>query len=380
LAERKNIVGDEKWSTNSLTQLFLYNTQTMKKRAFVGMSGGVDSSVSAALLKERGFDVTGVFIKVWEPPFLHCTATEDRLDAMRVCATLGIPFTTLDLEAEYKREVVDYMVAAYKAGQTPNPDVMCNQHIKFGAFYNWARAQGADIVATGHYAQVLRQDDNSELHMGIDQNKDQSYFLWTLAGEQLDHIEFPVGSITKPEVRQLADKFGLHTASKKDSQGLCFIGKLDMKEFLREFINENPGDVLNEKGEVIGSHPGALFFTLGERHGFSVTTSTPNDKPRYVIAKDTDRNTITVSDSPHEFSEVRHVVLERCNWITQPPVVGQEYQARLRYRQALFVCCLDEIEGDRAVISLPKPQPFVPAGQSFVLYDDSRCVGGGIIS
>ncbi len=215
-----------------------------KKKVFVGLSGGVDSSVSAALLQSQGYDVFGVFIKVWQPDFYECTWKEDRLDAMRVCAKLNIPFYTLDLEKEYKKEVVDYMIEEYKNGRTPNPDVMCNKYIKFGGFFDWAMSQGADFVATGHYARLNKEH---ELVAGRDSNKDQSYFLWTLTKEQLSKTLFPVGDIEKTEVRKLAKKFGLPTAEKKDSQGLCFIGKVDMAEFLHHFIETKPGPVLNDK-------------------------------------------------------------------------------------------------------------------------------------
>ena len=205
---------------------------------------------------------------------------------MRVAAHLDIPFVTLDLEKEYKEEVVDYMIAEYRSGRTPNPDVMCNRYVKFGGFFDWAMKEGADVVATGHYARTY----NGDLCKGRDDNKDQSYFLWTLTPEKLAKTLFPVGNIEKPEVRALAKKFGLPNAEKKDSQGLCFVGKIDMKEFLKHFIDEKPGDVLNTDGEVVGHHEGALFYTLGERHGFTVTQKTPEDKPYFVIAKDNKKN------------------------------------------------------------------------------------------
>ena len=236
------------------------------RKVYIGMSGGVDSSVSAALLKKAGYDVTGVFIKVWQPDWINCTWKEDRMDAMRVAALLDIPFITLDLEKEYKEEVVDYMISEYRAGRTPNPDVMCNRYVKFGGFYDWAMKQGADYVATGHYAQVI----DGKLIAGNDKNKDQTYFLWTLNKEQLSKTIFPVGNIEKPEVRKLAKKFNLPNAEKKDSQGLCFIGKIDIKEFLSHYIDSKRGNVLNIEGEVIGEHDGSFFFTIGERHGFNI--------------------------------------------------------------------------------------------------------------
>jgi len=251
------------------------------KKVFVGMSGGVDSSVSAALLKKAGYEVTGVFLKGWHPDWGPCGWQEDRLDAMRVCAHLGIRFRDLDLSKEYKKEVVDYMIDEYKAGRTPNPDVMCNQKIKFGAFFDWALAQGANYVATGHYAEIENLDienslkiKNYKLKTSKDLDKDQTYFLWTLTQRELSRTLFPVGGMTKPEVRKLAKKFGLPTAEKKDSQGLCFVGKVDLPDFLSHFLKPKRGDVINESGEKIGWHAGAFSLTIGQRHGFTIIKKT----------------------------------------------------------------------------------------------------------
>ena len=350
-----------------------------KGRVFVGMSGGVDSSVSAALLKKAGYDVTGVFIKVWQPEWLEgtstCTWREDRLDAMRVAVKLGIPFITIDLEKEYKKEVVDYMISEYKAGRTPNPDVMCNRFVKFGGFYDWAMKQGADFVATGHYCQIK----DGQLAMADDANKDQSYFLWTIKSAQIPHILFPVGNIEKPEVRKLAKKFDLPTAEKKDSQGLCFIGKIDVKEFLSHYIPQKKGDVLNEQGKVIGYHDGAFFYTIGERHGFIITKKTPTDEPYYVVSKDIKKNTITVSHK-NKGGELlgakKQVKLENLNWINRKaPEPGKTLLARSRYRQGL-----EKIRIDNNIVTFLKPQSTISPGQSLVIYDGKVCLGGGIIS
>jgi tRNA-specific 2-thiouridylase len=217
---------------------------TKGKKVYVGMSGGVDSSLSAALLLEQGYDVTGVFIKVWQPDFVECTWKEDRLDAMRVAAHLGIPFVTLDLEQEYKQGVIDYMIEEYRIGRTPNPDVMCNREVKFGAFWKWAQAQGADYIATGHYAQT----DGIRLLASQDVNKDQTYFLWTLTQKDLSHVLFPIGHMVKDDVRREAEKRNLTTSFKKDSQGLCFVGTIDIKTLLKEYIKEKPGDVCDIEG------------------------------------------------------------------------------------------------------------------------------------
>jgi tRNA-uridine 2-sulfurtransferase len=287
------------------------------KKVYVGLSGGVDSSVSAALLQEAGYDVTGVFIKVWSPDFLECTWKEDRRDAMRVCAALDIPFETLDLEKEYKEGVVDYMVSEYKAGRTPNPDVMCNREVKFGGFLRWAKEQGADFIATGHYAQNILNTKSGqyELWAGVDSEKDQSYFLWTLTQEDLKSVLFPIGHLKKPQVRELAEKFGLSTATKKDSQGLCFLGKLDMKDFLSHFIAQQEGKVLDGTGKEIGVHSGALFYTLGQRHGFTTSVQTP----MYVTGKDIVKNTLTVALEPAAVTEGNTFALQKINWISGVP-------------------------------------------------------------
>lgn len=362
-----------------------------KPKVFVGMSGGVDSSVSSALLKSAGYDVVGVFIKVWQPEWLAsksvCTAREDRLDAMRVAARLRIPFITLDLEEEYKREVVDYMIEEYKKGRTPNPDVMCNAYVKFGGFYSWAMKNGADFVATGHYARIKNGKDGKKyLLAGEDKNKDQSYFLWTLRKENLEHIIFPVGDMPKPEVRKIAKRFKLPNAEKKDSQGLCFIGKIDIKEFLSKFINEKSGNVLDISGNIIGKHDGAFFFTIGERHGFHIEKKTPNDEPYYIVSKDIENNTITVAhkgkdgELPNGIHEVK---LKDVNWISEnSPEPDKSFKARSRYRQDLQdirIKSLD-LEAKECIVEFIKPQYSISPGQSIVIYDKDICLGGGIIS
>ncbi|MEK7129095.1 MAG: tRNA 2-thiouridine(34) synthase MnmA [Patescibacteria group bacterium] len=357
-----------------------------KKKVFVGLSGGVDSSVSAAFLVRAGYDVTGVFIKVWQPDFVPCAWKEDRLDAMRVCAHLGIPFITLDLEKEYRKEVVDYMIAEYKRGNTPNPDVMCNKEVKFGAFLKYAKSQGADYVATGHYARVRElktknlKQKKFELLAGLDKDKDQSYFLWTLSQNQLKHILFPVGALKKREVRILAKKFGLLTATKKDSQGLCFVGKIDMKEFLGHFIAEKPGEVLNENAEVIGVHQGAGLYTLGQRRGFTITKKGKNEEVYYVISKDMKRNRIVVSDKPEKPGRNRLIVRARkLNFVSDTPKSGKKYTVRFRYRQKLQPCNVVSVDKNNLMLGLEKSDFTISPGQSLVLYDGAMVVGGGII-
>ncbi len=342
------------------------------------MSGGVDSSVSAALLKEQGFDVTGVFIKVWQPEWFECTWREDRLDAMRVCVHLDIPFVTLDLEKEYKKEVVDYMISEYKAGRTPNPDIMCNRHVKFGGFFKWAMANGAHYIATGHYART----EGGKLYAGKDETKDQSYFLWTLSKDELSKTIFPVGGMEKSQTRGLARRFGLPVAEKRDSQGLCFIGKVSVKEFLSHYIEPKKGDVLDEKGNKVGEHDGAIFLTLGERHGFTVTTRSSDEKPCYVVDRDLERNTVTVSHKSTDGSldiEKKEHSLSYVNWIDDEPRSGKTYTARIRHLGELMECDIEPVAKGEAEIGFKRPT-IVASGQSIVIYEGERCIGGGIVA
>lgn len=363
-----------------------------KGKVYVGMSGGVDSSVSAALLQKAGYEVTGVFMKVWQPDFLPCTWREERLDAMRVAAMLGIPLLTWDFEKEYKEGVADYMIREYKAGRTPNPDVMCNREVKFGAFFRRAIAEGADFVATGHYARtalvkkskVLKSKADPEYRMlkGVDDAKDQSYFLWTLRQEQLSKTFFPIGGYKKSQVRALAKKFGLPVAEKKDSQGLCFVGKLDMKDFLAHYIEEKNGNVLNEKGEVVGNHRGAYFYTLGERHGFTVTKKGADDAPLYVVTKDFSANTITVASQTKSGLECASQTLraEQARFCRGALLdFKNKYTAQVRYHGEQYKCKVTESSESGFSLHLDKPAVF-DVGQSVVLYDKDECLGGGIIA
>lgn len=378
---------------------------TKKQKVLVALSGGVDSSVAAALLLEQGYEVEGAFIITWQAPWLPCNWPEERRDAMRVAAHLHIPFHTVDLSKEYERDVVQYLVSEYRAGRTPNPDVMCNTYVKFGALFDWAMERGFDYVATGHYARVdtresrvlsleVRDGDTPvptayhALCTSVDTAKDQTYFLWTLTQRHLAHTLFPVGGYQKPEVRELAAKFGLPTAQKKDSQGVCFLGKIDMQEFLSHYIVPHPGDVLTPRGEKIGTHEGAAYYTLGQRHGFTIHHTTPTATPLYVVAKDMEANTLTVAshdfftkDTPHH----QRILLTEVNWIsgvapTLTSTLNTPYScvARLRYRQPVFP--VDVIhEGENVYIHPHTPQQYIPQGQSLVLYDQDVCLGGGVI-
>jgi tRNA-uridine 2-sulfurtransferase len=353
--------------------------QNEAKKVFVGISGGVDSSVSAALLKEQGYDVTGVFIRVWQPPFLECSIKDDRRDAMRVCAQLGIPFLECDAEEAYKTKVIDYMMDEYKVGRTPNPDVMCNKHVKFGIFFDWAMDKGADCVATGHYAQTK----DGKLMKGVSAAKDQSYFLWAIGPEKLARTLFPIGGYEKDSVRALAKKFGLFTADKKDSQGLCFLGKLDVKDFLKKFIEPKKGKVFDQHGEAIGEHDGAFFFTIGERHGFTVDRKTPEDEALYVIAKNIEHNTITVAPKSHKNNGlVTECLLE--NLVMYHPellkIESIAKKAAYRYHGEEVEVRQVEQVGERLKVTLACGKPDIASGQSMILYSDNMLIAGGIIA
>lgn len=382
----------------------------VKPIVFVGVSGGVDSSVSAALLKDQGYKVVGVFIRTWTPDFIECTWKDERRDAMRVCAHLDIPFLECDAEEAYKKGVADYMIEEYKKGNTPNPDVMCNRMVKFGVFWQFAKEHGADFIATGHYAvkDLLRTDSFSQssltpflgvpkngtpppvafrelsaLRKSPDRSKDQSYFLWTLTQDDLSHSLFPVGYLQKKEVRKLAEKYKLPTAVKKDSQGVCFLGPLDMKDFLKHYIETKKGDVIDEKGKVIGSHDGAIFFTLGERHGFNIFKNEDNSKPLYVIAKDIEKNTITVSARTFLAEETLHrtVLCNNANWISDVPEKNKAYKAQIRYHGELLDCkisCTSPTGTSKIEIIFDK-NVLVDKGQSIVIYNGNICLGGCIV-
>ncbi len=369
------------------------------KTVFMGLSGGVDSSVSAALLKASGYNVVGVFIRTWHPDFIECNEEAERLDAMRVAAHLDIPFLTFDLEDEYKNGVADYMIEEYKKGRTPNPDVMCNKEVKFGAFLNKALAMGADYVATGHYAQRKSADkffsgprkkspDHSKnlspnfLIKSKDSTKDQVYFLWTLNQDQLFKIIFPIGHLKKTEVRKLAQKFKLPVAEKKDSQGICFLGDIDLKDFLKHYIKEKKGKVLNGKGEEIGFHDGVVFSTLGARHGFTITEKTPNDEPYYIVSKDIKKNILVVSQDKQSFTNTlsKVIELEKVNWISETPKKGKNYTAQIRYHGEFLPCTINPGGLPSGVEVVFENPVLVAPGQSVVLYDKDIVLGGGVVA
>lgn len=344
-----------------------------KIKVFVGMSGGVDSSVAALLLVQQGYDVVGCFIKGWYPKGIYCSWKEDRRDVMRVCAKLGIPFITIDAEKEYKKSVVDYMIKEFRAGRTPNPDIMCNRDIKFGVFLKKARKLGADYIATGHYVKIK----NCELKIAKDLNKDQSYFLWTLRQKQLKYCMFPLGNTLKLEVKEIARKNGLHIAEKKESMGVCFIGEFNMADFLKKYIKQKKGKVINQKREIIGEHEGVMFYTIGQRHGFGGGGGIPY----YIVEKDVKKNILIVSNKADEADFYKkEIKIENVNWINGiAPSFKKLYRARIRYRQPLQSCRIKLFQRGMLTLVFARAQRAVTPGQSLVIYDGQKMLGGGII-
>lgn len=341
------------------------------KKVFVGLSGGVDSAVSAALLKQEDYDVTGVFIKIQIPGY-PCPAAEDRIEAMRVATHLDIPFIEIDLSKEYEENVFKPSISEFQKGRTPNPDTLCNEKIKFGIFFDFCKSKGADFVATGHYACI----EDGILYMGKDPSKDQSYFLWAVPETVLGFVRFPVGSMAKSEVRALAEKLGLPNAHRHDSQGLCFLGPIGIDDMLSRELKPAEGRVLSESGESIGTHGGAALFTLGQRHGFSLFQHSPHTKPHFVVAKDVENNTITVSASQFpEHSIGTKIILSHTNWFGDAE--NGSCTAQYRYHQKYIPAELKK-EGEKTEIILNEPH-YVPLGQSLVLYRGERCLGGGVI-
>lgn len=340
------------------------------KTVYVGLSGGVDSSVTAALLKEQGYRVVGVYMKNWSQdlPGFPCPWKEDFQDAKRVAVQLGIDFKMYDFETEYRQKVVDYMIAEYRAGRTPNPDVMCNQEVKFKLFLQTALDDGAGMIATGHYARVR----DGRLLTAANIDKDQTYFLYRVTSDALSKSLMPIGDFkTKQDVRDMAKKLGLATAEKKDSQGICFVGKVGIREFLEQYVSTESGDIVDREGNVIGRHDGAIFYTIGQRHGLDVG----GGLPYYVVGKDMKKNEVYVTTDLQDEGLWRdQISLTDLHWVNEAPAASTTYQVRTRYRAPLVECT---IKGN--TLQLQDAVRAVTPGQSAVLYDGERVVGGGIV-
>lgn len=349
-------------------------------RVVVGMSGGVDSSVTAELLKKEGYQVIGIFMKNWDDTddTGFCTATEDYNDVIRVCNQLDIPYYALNFEKEYWDKVFTYFLEEYKAGRTPNPDVMCNKEIKFKAFLDHAMSLGADYVATGHYAQIRRINGKVELLRGVDQNKDQTYFLNALSQEQLKYVMFPLGEIEKPRVREIAHEAELATASKKDSTGICFIGERNFKEFLSEFLPAQPGNMQTLDGVVKGQHDGLMYYTLGQRQGLGIGGA---GEPWFVVGKDLANNVLLVGQGFHHPALYSNsLIAQELNWISgEAPTEPFQCTAKFRYRQQDHGVTVEPLTDGRIKVMFDEPERAVTPGQSVVFYQDEVCLGGGTI-
>jgi tRNA-specific 2-thiouridylase len=350
-------------------------------RVVVGMSGGVDSSVAALLLKEQGYDVIGMFMKNWDDTdeFGVCTATEDYEDVIRVCNQLDIPYYAVNFEKQYWDKVFTYFLEEYKTGRTPNPDVICNKEIKFKAFLDHAMSLGADYVATGHYARVVRENGKVHMLRGKDENKDQTYFLNQLTGEQLSKVLFPIGDMEKPEVREIATKAHLVTASKKDSTGICFIGERNFKEFLSGYLPAQKGNMETFDGKVVGQHDGIMYYTIGQRHGLGIGG---NGDPWFVIGKDIERNVLYVGQGfNHELLYSDSIITDNVSWISKESIPDTfECTAKFRYRQPDNKVTVERLDDSQIKVTFHEPIRAITPGQAVVFYQGEECLGGGTIN
>ena len=354
----------------------------MKKRVVLGMSGGVDSSVAAILLKEQGYEVIGVFMKNWDETDENgvCPADEDYKDVIAVAEQLDVPYYSVNFVKEYWDRVFTYFLDEYRAGRTPNPDVMCNKEIKFKAFLDYAVKIGADYIATGHYARIERDSGKVRLLRGLDDNKDQTYFLCQLSQEQLDKVIFPIGEYNKKDIRAIAEKYNLKTAKKKDSTGICFIGERDFAEFLNRYLPAKPGKIVTADGENLGNHVGLMHYTIGQRKGIGIgNTKDGSGEPWFVADKDLEKNElIVVQGGDHEKLYSKALIADNFNFINKREL-PLKCTAKFRYRQKDVGVTVEKVGTDSYRVTFDKPEKAVTLGQIVVLYDNEECLGGGII-
>ena len=357
------------------------------KRVVLGMSGGVDSSVAAILLKEQGYEVIGVFMKNWEEKDDNgnCMAEEDYKDVIAVAEQLDIPYYSVNFVKEYWDKVFIYFLNEYKKGRTPNPDVMCNKEIKFKAFLDYAMKLGADYVATGHYARILHEEKNGKIKSvmlrGIDNNKDQTYFLCQLTQEQLEKVLFPIGEYTKPQIREIAEKYNLATAKKKDSTGICFIGERDFNEFLSKYLPAKGGNIVNTEGKILGKHNGLMYYTIGQRKGIGIgNTKEVTGEPWFVVDKNLETNELIVTQGDKSVLYSKGLIATDFNFINIEDIeFPMECTVKFRYRQSDSKATIKKLSDEKYEVLFDEPQKAVTPGQIVVAYKDEVCLGGGVI-